>query len=565
MIRSPRILPVCRVHARHRILTLALPCCILVFAILLLFVFVIPIDAQQAATSYRIAGVVVDAITGSPVARARMSIFADGDEADTIADDSGRFVFDGVEPGKKYNLNADAVGYVRESLDQHWNFSTAVAVGSGLDTEHIIFRLHPQAVIYGVITDELGEAVRNAQVMLFSTESAGGTRAPVIHGQASANDLGEFRFAHLLPGKYYVVVQAQPWYARHGFDYSGTPKPNPMLDLVYPITFYPGVTDEHSAVELNMSAGDKREADVQLVAVPALHLRLNDIPDDVTTVGIGAHQKIFGSWEMGGIPAMQGEIGPGQYEIAGVPPGNLTLNIATGASQGSMRSVQGNFANGDTIDAASALGSGNISGRVIFPAGTESLRGQIALVGGTSGPNYSAEIKKDGSFSFEPVQPGTYTVNVFTNSRNGNYVEKISATGANASGRELTIENSADVQLDVTVGRGVSRISGLATLEGKPLAGALVLLSPASGQNLEEDWRMDQSDSDGTFELGLIIPGKYILLAIEDAWDVEWKNQTALKPYLAKARTIEIQPNDARKITIEVQRKSVGTGSNAHP
>lgn len=59
---------------------------------------------------------------------------------------------------------------------------------------------------------------------------------------------------------------------------------------------------------------------------------------------------------------------------------------------------------------------------------------------------------------------------------------------------------------------------------------------PETGQNLEEDYRLDQSDSDRTFALGGILTGKYSLLAIEDGWDLEWTNATVLKPYLRKGQ-----------------------------
>jgi hypothetical protein len=37
-------------------------------------------------------------------------------------------------------------------------------------------------------------------------------------------------------------------------------------------------------------------------------------------------------------------------------------------------------------------------------------------------------------------------------------------------------------------------------------------LVPESGEILDDDFRMDQSDSDGTFALREILPGKYLLM-----------------------------------------------------
>jgi len=154
----------------------------------------------------------------------------------------------------------------------------------------VIFRLHRQVTITGRVTDEHGEAVRQAQVMLFGTESASGRHARFVQAQLQTDDLGEYRFVRLQPGKYYVAVEARPWYAQTGFSYlpeqdrhsfrstNRGPSPDPSLDVVYPITFYPGVTDEQAAGELNLTAGDKVEANVRLQAVPAVLVRLSNLP-----------------------------------------------------------------------------------------------------------------------------------------------------------------------------------------------------------------------------------------------------------------------------------------------
>ncbi|HXC86602.1 MAG TPA: hypothetical protein VNU23_02375 [Candidatus Cybelea sp.] len=177
----------------------------------------------------------------------------------------------------------------------------------------------------------------------------------------------------------------------------------------------------------------------------------------------------------------------------------------------------------------------------------------MSLVGdGTQ--SASAMLEKDGKFSFAPVQEGPYKV--FGNLPvSEEYVEGVYATGAKASGREITIAGAGDVQLNITMGRGVGQVTGVAKVDGKPTADVMVLLVPETGQNLEEDYRLDQSHSDGTFALGGILPGKYSLLAIEDGWDLEWTNGTVLKPYLRKWQTLQISANDQKKVVVEVQHK----------
>ena len=163
-------------------------------------------------------------------------------------------------------------------------------------------------------------------------------------------------------------------------------------------------------------------------------------------------------------------------------------------------------------------------------------------------------LEKDGRFSFAPLQEGPYKL--FVNlSGSDEYVERVSATGARTLGGEITIAGAGEVLLNITMGRGVGQVTGVAKVDGKPTADVMVLLVPETGQNLEEDYRLDQSDSDGTFTLGGILPGRYSLVAIEDGWDLEWTNGTVLKPYLTKGQTLQISANEQKKVVVEVQHK----------
>ena len=141
-------------------------------------------------------------------------------------------------------------------------------------------------------------------------------------------------------------------------------------------------------------------------------------------------------------------------------------------------------------------------------------------------------------------------------SRGAAPVQKTSASGARLAGRKLTIEGTQEVQLTIILASGTGQVTGTAQLDEKPKAGVLVLLLPESGENLEDDFRMDQSDSDGTFTLRDILPGRYLLMAIENGWDLEWSNPAVLKPFREHAEAIEIAPGDAKNITVRVQPHS---------
>jgi len=544
-----------------------------VLALLLLLLSAQPPQSPPSSSaSFSIAGVVVDAVTGAPIPRAEVSILVRSDELKMTTGADGRFRLQAPEAGT-YPIFAEAHGYVRESLDQHGSYSTGVAVGNGLDSEHLVFRMHPQAVIYGRVTDDHGDAVRHANVQLFFRSNARSVRANLVQlrNQTQTDDLGEFRFPHLLPGKYLAAVQAQPWYAQTGFKSQREPDQtfsglrganrnvNPSLDVVYPLTFYPDVFDQRSATELDLAAGGQVEANIHVQAVPSVHVLLTNLPidpDNPNSINISATQKAFGSIDLGMSVALA-QIAPGVYEVAGLPHGEITFTIGAGGfRQDPPRTFSVNIADGNTIDTAATAGpAANVSGRVILPPAAEHFeRGELILVG-EGNRVLNARIEKDGSFSFSSVQAGTYKPDAHIPPRL-NYVQRISASGARVQGHEITLDGTHDAQLIITLASGVGQLAGLAQLDGKPKSGIMILLEPESAQNFDDDSRMDQSDSDGSFNLRDILPGKYFLMAIDGGWDLDWTDTAVLKSFHDRAQVLQIAPDDSLKVTLAVQQPS---------
>ena len=534
-------------------------------AVLIASSFSAPAFAQSADAEYSIAGIVVDSVTGNPIRRAELSTILNREEVSTFSDESGRFRLDHLQPGK-YQLYASAPAYVRQGLNQHGSFFTGVVTGNGLDSEHITFRIHPQALIRGRITDQNGEPVRNASVNLFAIANRVG-QLPSMQAQQQTNDLGEYRFAHLLAGKYCVAVQAQPWYAQGGFNYvpvepetasfrglSRGPrgKPDPSLDVVYPLTFSPGVTDERSASEISVAEGETAEANIPMRTVPAAHLRLTGMPAD-HSLNVNVFQKVFGTVAMP-LSIQTSEISPSEIEIAGLPPGDLTFAINRANTDEKERTIQANVSGSGTLDASRPLPSAKVSGRVFLPEGSGTIGDAGIMLVKDGEPATFTRLHKDGSFDLGALPLDTY--HIFLNiPGEPKFFQKLTASGARVNGHDVVLTGVNDVDLTIVLGGGFSTISGIAMLNNRGVDGVMVLLVPDSGANLDDDSRMDQSDSDGSFQLGGIIPGKYRLVAIQDGWGLDWRAPAVLKPYLEKAEVLQISAREARKITVEVQKR----------
>ena len=259
-----------------------------VFALLLLLTVTSAAQERNASPSgsggqFRISGTAVNAINDQPLGGAYVTITAvQGAAARTVMTAAdGAFRFDGVRAGK-YQLSAERRGFASQQYQQHENFSTAIAAGPALDSGNIVFRIVPDASFSGRIADEQGDAVANARVMLIREQVAEGRAIKALVANVATDDQGRYHFGHLKPGAYYLAVSARPWYAQAPGPRGGivaergiNVQDNSALDVAYPLTFYPDVTDAASASAITLHAGDRASADIMLRVVPALHVRSN--------------------------------------------------------------------------------------------------------------------------------------------------------------------------------------------------------------------------------------------------------------------------------------------------
>jgi 5-hydroxyisourate hydrolase-like protein (transthyretin family) len=534
-----------------------------------------PADNEPA---YRVAGTVVDAVTGAPLNNAQVTLTArDSQGAETmLTDDNGRFAFDDV-PAGKFVLSAKRKGYLEQLYKQHQQFSTAIVTGPELNTENLRFDLHPGASISGVITDEAGEPVRNAQIFLIQRELLMGRRTSFQRAGTATNDLGRFRFAQLTPGTYFIAASATPWYAQRGqqvfFDsgdvfengrhvqQSGSRfiPPPPELDVVYPMTFFPNSPDLAGAAPITLRSGDAEVADIRLQAVPGAHITLRT-PAPKEGTGVWAHisQELVEGQRFN-VPAATQQIAPGVWEISGVPPGrfdvDLAINDGTGNHIARRQSVQVSGASADLV-----LGEANspvkLSGVARFDDGSEfNSPPRLQVKSTATGAWYQLPSEKDGTFEMKSdgLPPGPYEIWVMQ-SRDAEAVRSIKATNAKVtSGRAFDITGAGDVKLEVILSRGTGSISGFALKDGKPLDAVMVALVPENPEHNLVLFRRDQSDSDGSFNLPGIHPGKYTVIALENGWDIEWLEPGALRKYLAAGQRVQVTPNARLEVKVSVQ------------
>ena len=533
--------------------------------------------APVTPSTFRISGRVIDAITGQPLARASVALNPSNPLNNPNSPDSGRvevtdaegvFAFAGVPPGK-YVLSARRRGYIDQMYQQHESFTTAIIVGPGCESENLIFGLRAGASISGDLVDESDDPIRHADVMLYHQLFTGGKRRTLLVRRVNTNDEGHYHFSALNPGTYFVGVLAQPWYAQHGVRHrvkqenqdvnEGGLQPlneqNQSLDVVYPIAFYSNASDLPGAAPIALRSGDLAIADFRMRPVPAMHVLVKTPATDSNQgTGVAVTQTVADNDTIF-LPAQVNQLAPGLMEVTGVPQGrfNLVLNTQHGNAM-THRSQSVQIQNDAEVDVTRSTSPPVVSGVLRVDDGSplpQSAR--VRLRSSAAGEFFDTAVSGTGEFSFKenPLEPGNYEIMIIE--PQGLFIRSLSSATAKTSGRSFEIATSHDVSITINASKGNGRITGVAFKKDKPAPGVMIVLAPLDLKSNPALFRRDQSDSDGSFALNFVVPGRYTLLAIEGGWDLEWADVSVLQRYIAGGESVQIAPNQETDVSVKVQ------------
>ena len=501
-----------------------------------------PAVPENATASYKVSGTIVSKTDGRPLGRARVTLQDAKDPRKfegIVTGDDGKFAFDNV-PAGKFSLTGAKRGYITASYDQHDQFSTAIVTGAGVETEGLVLKLAPNAVIWGRVLDEAGEPVRHAGVTLYYNDHAGGVDQIHQRNSAQTDDLGTYELIYLTPGTYFLSVTATPWYAVHPPSSSGpNERVNRLLDVAYPVTYYADVTDSDSATPIPIKGGERLQVDIHLNPVPALRLTFK-VPGDTQ------HGFMFPRLEQ---PTFSGStfvqtgggtmISPGMFEVTGVPAGHYNIRLQRQGSNVQMDGVDLNK-DGEQIDATSAEPLGSVKLSLQVPGGSANFKGFIGLRSKGRGVAGFRNPDGKGETDMSDLPAGRYDVLV-SGMRRPYSIARMTAEGAEVSGHSINLSAGAAASVTLTLIAGSVRVNGTVKKAGKGFAGAMVVLVPKNPEGNSDLFRRDQSDMDGTFSLHNVVPGSYSLVAIENGWDLDWSQPAVIAVYAKHGRAIEVR------------------------
>jgi hypothetical protein len=164
------------------------------------------------------------------------------------------------------------------------------------------------------------------------------------------------------------------------------------------------------------------------------------------------------------------------------------------------------------------------------------------------GVQWRAQVDAAGHFSMARLPVDQYEMTAGS-------ADFIAAHALDESGAHLplTVEitSGEPVRRDVLLTRAVATITGTAEQDGAPRMGSFVLLLPKDAKQ-RSTYRMDQTDSDGSFKLATIPAGDYFMIALDDGADLAYRDPKVAAILYKAAKPVHVEPNDKLEMKVEV-------------
>jgi hypothetical protein len=522
--------------------------------VLLCIALSLPFAAAQSA---RVEGKVVSD-TGEAVAKAVVQI-AEGGALQNVksaaTDKDGRFVFDDLSVGQ-YRLWVDTGRLV--SPDN----MVAITLTAGLELKDLVLKLASQGAISGKVTDQDGDPVAGAGVVLLQYSYAQGRRE-LRQGQfrAITDDRGDYRIGNVPQGRYYVGATQQP---AASFGDLGRAATDVNLS-----TFYPSAPDAASASQLDLT--QKREfrgIDVRLRRAKVYTVKGRAVYADSRSLLTGGNLELVppNTDPLNGVPfGLRGSLAPiqadGTFEFRNVVPGNYVVVPDPGPSAtgerirfqlGPQVTVSGSNIEGLTIPLNPA---GPITGTVVTDEGdlqtllkSKAPRISIALLPseGLGGSPTRISTKDDGTFQFPTAGAAKYWWNVPV------ALEEVYVKAASFDEKDVT-----HALLDNSTGKGgVLRIvlsSKASSLSGTAPKGTTVRVWPKipNLRDMQGGMKSVAADQNGGVRLGGLAPGEYYVAAWKELESGLAESPEFLARFNGEASLVEL--DEGGHDTVEVR------------
>ena len=499
----------------------------------------------------------------SPIRRAIVTLSTvESVPQDAVAwtDGNGRFTFAYLPPGR-YQLRVTKEGFLGAAFGQETagRPPSIITLASGEFRNDIVFHLQRMASISGIVLDDDGEPLANAQVMAMREGFQRGKRA-LLPGMSTMTDgAGRYALRGLAAGRYAVVANYQNGRVVKMRPEVEAGEAQPQYS--YGAQYYPGTTGEESATMLAVQPGQEiSQIDFRLTARQSAILQgkviVPESANSVRDLMVNIMAEEFGHRMITGYGA-----GPPEFRFGGaqLPPGSYVL-VAQGTVDGRRyRGVQ-------RIELA-AQGAPDVAITLDAPvdlAGTVKVEGPDAnkhpalfvnLVPGDgipwNAPQLRANVNKDGSFKINGVPPGVWDVGAGPIPPGG-YIKSMYLGDQDVLTEEMAIRSSTADPLNIVIGTRAAAIEGEVVQADQSARASVVLAPYGKFQHVLSFYRLAASDEKGHFEIKNATPGEYRLYAFEEFNPQSIQDPDYLKPYESRGVPVTLRegPNGSQKLSV---------------
>jgi hypothetical protein len=494
---------------------------------------------SAVAQPFPIAGIVVDASSGSPMKRVRVTMNPYGrnnEQSAVMTGEDGKFSFGA--PKGKFVLMAEFRG-ARQPFGQRGpglGFNVAIFTGPDQDASNLVFKWYAPGAISGRVFDEHNEPVEGALVQLIRVNVAAGRKIRATAAWAHTDDRGQYRFGQRAGGTYYLAVTGEPWYSKLRGNFGAAQEPDAQPVRSFAPVYYPNAAEPGAAQPVELAPGAEMNADFRLTTVTGGNIHIHcehpqgqQLQVSLVTDGIE------------GVPAFQRQewmYGNDQI-IAGVLPGRYQLRVDGRNGSGVARRVIEVGASDLNLD-VTLIPLPAVSGTVTFPGKRPNRTVYVRLVDEATNGSVFRALDSNDAFDLPNVQPGRHRI--LLNSVEGFFVASVEVKGAPAKGFLIDLELGAQVKANILASDETGSVKGFVLNGDKPVAGVLAVLVPVKETSDPGDYRSFQTDSDGSFDYQLVRAGDYILFAA-DRLDLEYMNPAVVREYLASGTRVRVAPH----------------------
>ncbi len=481
----------------------------------------------------------------------------------TRTDADGRFEVKNLSPAE-FTVMASKPGYVGMYYGAKRGGGAAgkpVRLADGQTVEKIDFQLPRACAITGRVLDEYGEPAGEAGIEPMKAVVIGGRRRLMtIDFGNQTDDLGQFRVFGLDPGDYFVRATLRGPYGAVSEDRSA-----------YPPTFYPGVTVLADALRVACRAGQE---------TPGVQMALSK----VATASVSG--TVLDSQGRPGVASVMltstDEVAMGNITSAMVrPDGRFTLsNVVAGSYKlvaMSMASSARTMASRETASADLHVGGQDVAGLVLQLAPGATVRGKVVAdgdtafdfplsrirIGSVSDPDTifvgsgSGTAKDDGTFEVAGLlgnkrlqvygMPDTWAVKAIR-SKDGDAMEQPTTflSGETVDGFEVVLTNR------ITVIQGT--VTDDRNRPVKEYAVGIFSENPAhwgwfgtSGRS-----KVVRADENGRYDVKGLLPGRYLVVAMNEIDTDEWVDSEFLERLLPVATAVTIAEGETKTLELKL-------------